>query len=139
MPFVRISLPKSFSQETKDNISESVHRSLIQEFNIPQDDYFHIIEELEPHQIKFPTTYLGIPHTSHIVYIQIIAGKGRTSAQKKALYKEIACRITHSTIVTKNNIIIVLLENDGGQDWSFGNGETQELKHLNQQNLNTNK
>lgn len=53
MPFVRISLPKSFSQETKDNISESVHRSLIQEFNIPQDDYFHIIEELEPQQIKF--------------------------------------------------------------------------------------
>lgn len=131
MPFVRITLPKSFSQNTKDNISISVHNSLIQEFNIPQDDYFHIIEELEPHQIKFPKTYLDIPHTSDIVYIQIIAGQGRAIEQKKALYKEIAHKITNSTTVTKNNIIIVLLENDGRENWSFGNGEMQEPKHLN--------
>lgn len=131
MPFVRISLPKVFSQETKDNISISVHNSLIQEFNIPHNDYFHVIEELEPQQIKFPETYLDIPHTSDIIYIQIIAGFGRTLEQKRGLYKEIANRISHSTTVTKNNIIIVLLENDGRQNWSFGNGEIQEPKHLN--------
>ena len=130
MPFVRISLPKKFSEETKDGISKSVHSSLVQEFNIPQDDYFHIIEELEPQQIKFPKTYLGIPHTSDIVYIQIIAGQGRTLEQKKGLYKEIASQIVNSTAITKNNIIIVLLENDGRQNWSFGNGEIQEPKHL---------
>lgn len=131
MPFIRISLPKKFSQETKDEISKSVHLSLVQEFNIPQDDYFHIIEELEIQQIKFPETYLDIPHTSDIVYIQIIAGQGRTLEQKKGLYKAIANRITNTTTVTKNNIIIVLLENDGRQNWSFGNGEIQEPKHLN--------
>lgn len=131
MPFVRISLPKAFSQETKDNISISVHNALIQEFNIPENDYFHIIEELEPQQIKFPKTYLDIAHTSDIVYIQIIAGQGRTLEQKKGLYREIANQIINSTTVTKNNIIIVLLENDGRQNWSFGNGEIQEPKHLN--------
>ncbi|MCW2259801.1 MULTISPECIES: tautomerase family protein [Sphingobacterium] len=130
MPFVRISLPKVFSQQTKDNISISVHNALIQEFNIPKNDYFHIIEELEPQQIKFPENYLDIAHTSDIVYIQIIAGHGRTLEQKKGLYKEIANKITTSTSITKNNIIIVLLENDGRQNWSFGNGEIQEPKHL---------
>lgn len=132
MPFVRISLPKAFSQETKDGISMAVHNSLVQEFKIPQDDYFHVIEELGPQQIKFPETYLDIAHTSEIVYIQIIAGQGRTLEQKKGLYKEIANRISSSTTVTKNNIIIVLLENDGRQNWSFGNGEIQEPKHLDQ-------
>jgi len=130
MPFVRISLPKAFSQATKDSISLAVHHSLIQEFNIPQDDYFHILEELAPQQIKFPESYLGIAHTPDIVFIQIIAGQGRTLEQKKGLYKEIADRIAQSTTVTKNNIIIVLLENDGRQNWSFGNGELQEPKHL---------
>lgn len=130
MPFVRISLPKMFSQKTKDNISTSVHNALIQEFNIPENDYFHIIEELESNQIKFPENYLGISHTSDIVYIQIIAGQGRSLEQKKRLYKEIADRIESSTTVTRNNIIIVLLENDGNQNWSFGNGEIQEPKHL---------
>lgn len=130
MPFVRISLPKLFSQKTKDNISISIHNSLIQEFNIPENDYFHIIEELESQQIKFPKNYLDIDHTSDIVYIQIIAGQGRTLEQKKGLYKQIANNITNSTTITKNNIIIVLVENDGRQNWSFGNGEIQEPKHL---------
>jgi phenylpyruvate tautomerase PptA (4-oxalocrotonate tautomerase family) len=131
MPFVRISLPKSFSQETKDNVSLSVHYALMQEFNIPENDYFHIIEELETRQVKFPETYLEVAHTSDIVYIQIIAGQGRTPEQKKGLYKEIAKRIANSTTVTKNNIIIVLVENEGKDNWSFGNGEIQEPKHFN--------
>jgi phenylpyruvate tautomerase PptA (4-oxalocrotonate tautomerase family) len=131
MPFVRISLPRSFSQETKDNISLSVHHALMQEFNIPENDFFHIIEELAPKQIKFPETYLDVGHTSDIIYIQIIAGQGRSLDQKKGLYKEIAERIANSTSITKNNIIIVLLENEGKQNWSFGNGEIQEPKHFN--------
>lgn len=130
MPFVRISLSKTFSQETKDNVSLAVHQALIREFNIPEQDYFHIIEELASYQIKFPETYLSVAHTSDIVYIQIIAGQGRTVEQKKGLYKAIAERIANSTTITKNNIIIVLVENEGKQNWSFGNGEIQEPKHF---------
>lgn len=130
MPFVRISLPKKLSQETKDKISISVHKSLIQEFNIPENDYFHIIEELGSEQIKYPEKYLGIEHSSDIVYVQIIAGQGRTLAQKKKLYNEIAIQISSLTSITKNNVIIVLLENNGRENWSFGNGEIQEFKHL---------
>ena len=131
MPFVRISLPKKLSRESKDKISISVHKSLIQEFNIPENDYFHIIEELESEQIKYPKKYLGIEHSSDIVYVQIIAGQGRTLEQKKRLYNEIAIQISSSTSITKNNVIIVLLENNGRENWSLGNGEIQEIKHLN--------
>ena len=131
MPFVRISLPKSFSRQTGDRVSLSVHHALMQEFNIPENDYFHVIEVLEPWQIKFPETYLEVSHTPDIVYIQIIAGKGRTTEQKRGLYKEIATRISDSTSISRNNIIIVLVENEGKENWSFGNGEIQEPKHYN--------
>ncbi|MBF4485411.1 MULTISPECIES: tautomerase family protein [unclassified Flavobacterium] len=130
MPFVRISLPKKLSLETKNTISESIHQSLITEFNIPKDDYFHVIEELEPHQIKYPESYLGISHSEDIVYVQITAGQGRTLEQKKKLYHQIASRISTSTEILINNVIIVLLENNGLENWSFGNGEIQEQKHL---------
>lgn len=130
MPFVRISLPKKLSLETKNKISESIHQSLIEEFHIPTDDYFHIIEELESHQIKYPESYLGISHSEEIVYVQIIAGQGRTLEQKKKLYQQIANRISSSTPILMNNVIIVLLENNGLENWSFGNGEIQEPKHL---------
>ena len=130
MPFVRISLPKKLSLETKNNISEAVHKSLIEEFNIPVDDYFHVIEELETYQIKYPKSYLGISHSEEIVYVQITAGQGRTLEQKRKLYHQIATRISNSTEITINNVIIVLLENNGLENWSFGNGEIQEPKHL---------
>ncbi|MBF7092121.1 tautomerase family protein [Flavobacterium sp. ALJ2] len=132
MPFVRISLPKKLSQETKENISISIHESLIQEFNIPEDDYFHVIEELEVTQIKFPKSYLGITHSENIIYVQITAGQGRTKEQKAKLYTQIATRVSSTTEILKNDIIIMLLENNGSENWSFGNGEIQEPKHLKQ-------
>lgn len=130
MPFVRISLPKKLSQETKNKISQAVHQSLIAEFHIPENDYFHVIEELEAQQIKYPESYLGISHTAEIVYVQIIAGQGRTLEQKKKLYHQIGARISSETEITINNVIIVLVENNGRENWSFGNGEIQEPKHL---------
>ena len=130
MPFVRISLPKKLILETKNSISQAIHESLIAEFHIPKDDYFHVIEELEPHQIKYPESYLGISHSEDIVYIQITAGQGRTLEQKKKLYHQITSKIAASTEITINNVIIVLLENNGLENWSFGNGEIQEPKHL---------
>jgi phenylpyruvate tautomerase PptA (4-oxalocrotonate tautomerase family) len=48
MPFVRISLLKSVSQDEKNKISQAVHTALMAEFNVPRDDYFHVIEELDP-------------------------------------------------------------------------------------------
>ncbi len=130
MPFVRISLPKKLSLETKNNISTSIHHALIEEFHIPKDDYFHVIEELEKHQIKYPESYLGISHSEEIIYVQIIAGQGRTLEQKKKLYHQIATKIAASTEILINNVIILLVENNGLENWSFGNGEIQEPKHL---------
>ncbi|PBJ16065.1 tautomerase family protein [Flavobacterium sp. ACN6] len=130
MPFVRISLPKKLSLETKNTISQSVHQSLIEEFHIPEADYFHVIEELETHQIKYPESYLGISHSDEIIYVQITAGQGRTLEQKKKLYHQIGTRISSTTSILINNVIIILLENNGLENWSFGNGEIQEQKHL---------
>ncbi len=130
MPLVRISLDRKFSKKTKDIISTSVHQTLMQEFNVPHNDYFQIIEELNTSQIKYPESYLGIHHSSEIIFIQIIAALGRSIDQKRRLYKKIAERIERGTEITKNNVFIVLLENAGAENWSFGNDEIQEIKHI---------
>lgn len=123
MPFVRISLQKDHLLETKNAISESIHQSLISQFHIPHDDYFQVIEELEKHQLKYPKSYLGIDHTDDIIFIQIIAGEGRTQEQKKLLYAEIAERISSTTTIKSDDIIILLVENKGSENWSFGQGK----------------
>ncbi|WP_300674076.1 tautomerase family protein [Soonwooa sp.] len=129
MPLVRISLSKSHSSETQDAISKAVHQALIEHFNIPADDYFHIIEALKQPKLKYPTTYLDVAHTDNIVFVQIIAAKGRTTEQKRNLYQKIAELIAQNTSIKTDDVIITLLENEK-DNWSFGQGAIQSFNHI---------
>lgn len=130
MPFVRISLRKELTLDTKNTVSKAVHESLIDEFRIPVNNYFHVIEELESHQLFFPESYLGISHTENIVFVQITTRQGRSQDQKKRLYNKILHRIADSTEILISDVIIILVENSGKENWSFGCGEIQEPVHL---------
>ena len=130
MPFVRISLLKALAADVKDKISKAVHESLMAEFNVPLDDYFHVIEELEATQLYYPKSYLGITHSGNMVYVQITAGSGRTYQQKEKLYAAIAGKIAAETPVLINDVIITLVENGGKENWSFGEGKIQSLNHI---------
>lgn len=129
MPLVRISVPEGLPIDTKSNISKSVHSALMQEFHIPADDYFHVIEEVKKGNLIYPESYLGIDHRSSMIFVQITAAQGRTFEQKKALYARIALNIATSTSILKEDILIVLLENNR-ENWSFGNGEVQHFTHI---------
>ncbi|MBB6130171.1 phenylpyruvate tautomerase PptA (4-oxalocrotonate tautomerase family) [Mucilaginibacter lappiensis] len=83
MPFVRISLLKTLAAEAKDKISRAVHESLMTEFNVPLDDYFHVVEELEASQLYYPKNYLGIAHSGNMVYVQITAGRAALINKKR--------------------------------------------------------
>lgn len=129
MPLVRISLSKSHSSETQDAISKSIHQSLVEHFNVPVDDYFHIIEALKQPQLKYPKTYLDVNHTDSIVFVQIIAAKGRTTEQKEKLYFRIAELVGNNTSIRTDDVIITLLENEK-DNWSFGQGAMQSFSHI---------
>lgn len=129
MPLVRISLPEGLSADVKTAVSKSVHNALMQEFHIPADDYFHVVEEVKKGNLIYPESYLGIDHTASMIFIQITAAQGRTFEQKKGLYAQIALNIKGSTDIRKEDILIVLLENNR-ENWSFGNGEVQHFTHI---------
>lgn len=130
MPLVRISLSDRYQQETIDFVSSSIHKALVEAFRIPEDDYFHIIESLQEKHLKYPDQYLHIKHSSKIVYIQIFAAKGRTVEQKESLYKRITVNIKLSTGISPNEVIILLTEIEGKENWSFGNGVIQSIRHI---------
>jgi len=124
MPFVRITLTKGHNKEFKRHISQAIHQSLQQIFRIPVDDYFQVIEELEPDNLIFPESYMGIPHSNELIYIQITAKAGRTVGMKQELYQAITREITQRTSHSSDNLIITLIENDSA-NWSFGRGIAQ--------------
>ena len=124
MPFVRISMAKGKTGVFKKSVSQAVHAALVNCFEIPSDDLFQIIAEYDEENVIYPSSYMGIEHTSDILYIVITAKGGRTVDMKKSLYKMIATNIHGSTGHDTQDIIITLVENSE-ENWSFGRGEAQ--------------
>ncbi len=126
MPFVQIYLPESFSGEQRKTISLSVQQSLIEIFNVPEDDYFQVINPLQKDNLIYPPSYLNIPHTANMTYIYITCGTGRTKEMKQALYASIAGKIAAGAQISIDDVFILLNEIPW-ENWSFGQGEAQML------------
>lgn len=122
MPLVRIShvegKPAAFGAE----LSQGVHRAMVETFNVPADDYFQIVtDHAATSGVIGPETFLGIAHSPDLVMVQITCAEGRTSQQKMALYRAISENLA-STGVRREDVIINLVETKR-ENWSFGNGE----------------
>lgn len=124
MPFVSISLKTGKTQAFKTGVSQAVHHALMDAFNVPEDDLFQVISEYDAQNIIYPEQYLGIRHSSDIIYIRITAKRGRSVDMKKSLYRKIADNIEADTGHKQNDVFITITEN-AEENWSFGNGEAQ--------------
>ncbi len=124
MPFTQISLRKGKSLEYRRELMEEVYLAMRESINIPENDRFAIVTELEDGNFNNSGAYLGISRTEDIVYIQITLNTGRTTDQKKQLYAKIAERLSTNLCIRKEDVVISLIE-VSPQDWSLGNGEAQ--------------
>jgi hypothetical protein len=60
MPLVRIDLPASTSATEAAAVSRAVHQSLVDIFNVPKDDLFHVVGRRPPGEIVCSPGYLGV-------------------------------------------------------------------------------
>lgn len=120
MPLVRISHPAGVDAAA---LSAGVHRALVEAFNIPKDDLFHITTE-HPQGIVHAPAYLGVVYSEQLVVVQIFANEGRSVAMKKDLYAKIAQYLHEGAGLRREDVFIGLVEVKK-ENWSFGNGLAQ--------------
>jgi phenylpyruvate tautomerase PptA (4-oxalocrotonate tautomerase family) len=65
-----------------------------------------------------------VTYTGDLILIQIAWLGGRSTEVKKKFYKRIADEVHERAGVRKEDIVIILVDN-GKEDWSYGNGEMQ--------------
>jgi len=94
MPFTQIQLKKGTSSEFRRTLMEQVYLAMRETISIPEDDRFATITELEPSNFNNSGDYAGIERSENVVFIQITLNKGRTVEKKKALYADIAKRLS---------------------------------------------
>jgi len=121
MPLVRITLGKGKSPELLRSLSDAVHAALVAKANVPEDDRFHVIEEVEAAHLVAHPTYGGVVRSEGLVIVQITLNAGRTVEVKRALYADIVHRLTEEAHVRPDDVLISLVEVTK-ENWSFGNG-----------------
>lgn len=127
MPLVRISMKQGRTPEQRKAIADGVYEAMLETINVPQNDRFQLILERNDSELIADSDYLGIHRTNGVVFIEVTLRKGRTVEMKQAFYRRVAEKLSENPGVRKEDILIVLHENDFA-DWSFGNGEAQYVK-----------
>lgn len=121
MPLVRITLRKGRSPEFLRDASSAVHDALVATANVPADDKFHILEEVEADRLIAHPSYGGVSRGEGVVIVQITLNAGRTGEIKRALYADIARRLQESVDIRPDDVVISLVEVTK-ENWSFGSG-----------------
>jgi 4-oxalocrotonate tautomerase len=121
MPFARISVSQSLTDTQVSAISQAIHSSLVDEFNVPRADRFQVITRHSPEELVFTPEYLGVKHGSGIAFVHLTVSEGRTVEMKKALFAAIAAGIEQTGAIPAADVIITLVETKK-ENWSFGNG-----------------
>lgn len=121
MPFVRIFLRKGKSPEYVRSVADAVHDALVAQANVPPDDRFQVIEELDDEALIAHPTYGGANRSKDLIVLQITLNAGRTLEIKKNLYADIAKRLQAAADVRPDDVLISLVE-VAKENWSFGGG-----------------
>ncbi|MDJ0458840.1 tautomerase family protein [Arthrobacter sp. NQ7] len=123
MPLVRIDVNEGRTKEELQNLSKGIHDAVLDEYGIPERDYFHILTEHPAGQIFAQDAGLGFERTSDVVMIQIFTQGGRSREAKQALFAAVAAKLGQLG-VGGENVFIGYVENTP-EDWSFGFGRAQ--------------
>jgi phenylpyruvate tautomerase PptA (4-oxalocrotonate tautomerase family) len=124
VPLIPISLRAGKPADYRQAIAENIYESLRETFNVPENDFFATVNELESGDFIYDRKYFDIARSDDLVLIQLTVSNTRSVEQKKALYRRIVERLGKSPGLRPQDIFLNLLE-VAKENWSFGNGEAQ--------------
>jgi len=124
MPLVRIDIRRNPEPSHVKKLGKVVYDSMKAAINVPDQDNFQVLAEHDDEHFVYDPAYLGIKRSDGLVLIQITLNEGRSTDQKKLLYKTIADGLNREAGVRPEDVFINLVEVKK-ENWSFGNGMAQ--------------
>lgn len=121
MPYTRISLLKGKPQAYLQGLSDTLHRALVEAFDVPEKDRFQVFHQLTPDEFVFDRNYLCGPRSDNFVLIAITAGRPRNTQTKEAFFKRLA-ELLEITPGIRPQDVMVVINTTETDEWSFGNG-----------------
>uniref|UniRef100_B0T974 4-oxalocrotonate tautomerase n=1 Tax=Caulobacter sp. (strain K31) TaxID=366602 RepID=B0T974_CAUSK len=124
MPLVRVTMIKGKSPDYIKKLSDSIYESLVEAYQMPENDMFQIIEQLEPGSLIFDRNF-GVkrPRSDDFMFINI-ESSGRDRQAKEAFIKRLSEKLAASPGVAPSDVFVRLSVNSVLDDFSFGEGVT---------------
>jgi phenylpyruvate tautomerase PptA (4-oxalocrotonate tautomerase family) len=124
MPFVRVHLLRGETRAYRQAILDNIYEAMRETFNVPEQDRFMVIDELDPDNFSFSRSYMNIARSDKFVLLQLTVSNTRSLEQKQALYRRIVERLGVAPGIRAEDVFINLVE-VGKENWSFGLGAAQ--------------
>jgi 4-oxalocrotonate tautomerase len=124
MPLVRISVPAAAMAGKVRALADAVHQAMVETVDVPPTDRFQIINRHDADHLLIDPSYFGVSRSADAAIVHITFRRGRTDAQKRALYAAIVHKAKVAGGIREADIMVVLAENER-IDWSFGDGIAQ--------------
>jgi len=121
MPYARISLHRGKSADYLQGLSQSLHDALVESFDVPVADRFHVIHQHEAGELIFDRNYLSGPRSDDYVLIAITGGKPRDTATKRGFYQALVKRLQAQIGLSPEDVMVVITTT-AADEWSFGGG-----------------
>lgn len=122
MPITRITLGEHYTDTQLAEISTILHQSLTEAFAVPLNDCFQVFEKFSAAQRIFDRHYLSGDRSENFILFQITAGKPRSVTQKQCFYRVLSQRLLSNLGINPDDVMVVIQFNTA-EDWSFSNGE----------------
>ena len=126
MPLVRIDVIEGRTDDELRALADTVHGVMLDVFAAPPGDRYQVITEHRPRHLILEDTGLGFVRTDAVVLVQVFQ-QGRTTEQKRALYRTLAERLEHRHGIAPTDLMVSITGNSR-EDWSFGYGRAQFLE-----------
>src|SRR5438045_1421376 len=119
MPLVKIFLRRGKSDEYLRDLAGCVHEALVSQANVPADDRFGIIQQLDDDLLIAHPSYGGVTRSHDLVIVEITLNAGRTLEIKESLYADLAARLQKAIDLRPDDLLVSLIEVTK-ENWSFG-------------------
>ena len=121
MPLERVTLIKGKSPEYLAALSQAVHASLVEAYDMDDRDRFQIIEEVELGRLIYSRDYAGGPRSESFVVVAI-ESMPRSKQMKEAFYRRLVARLGEAPGVRPEEVFICVSDRLELEDISFANG-----------------
>ena len=122
MPLVRVTMIKGKSPEYIKKMSDSIYEALVEAYQMPENDLFQIIEQLEPGDLIYDRRYGINGQRSDDFMIINIESDARRRDEKEAFLARLSDKLAASPGIARDDVFVRLSMNAGVEDWSFGSG-----------------